>query len=47
MKSTFLISYFFHYIDSESVTYLCLTDAIFPKKTAYLFLHELKSLFDA
>lgn len=47
MKSKILSSYFFHYVDNDSITYLCLTDAIFPKKTAYQFLNDLKSLFES
>jgi vesicle-associated membrane protein 7 len=38
-------SYLFHYINESDFTYLCLTDKLFPKRAAFAFLEEIKSLF--
>jgi hypothetical protein len=40
-----MASYHFHYINEQEITYLCLTERIFPKRTAFAFLEEIKSLF--
>jgi vesicle-associated membrane protein 7 len=38
-------SYHFHYINEADYTYLCLTDRVFPKRAAFAFLEEIKSMF--
>lgn len=39
-------SFFFHYINYNNVTYLCMTDSIFSKKTAFDYLNEIKEFFN-
>lgn len=41
----YLLSYYFHYINQDDFTFLCLTDKIFPKRSAFAFLEEIKSIF--
>jgi len=38
--------YVYHTINEDSFTYLCLTDAAFPKRTAMTFLEEIKKSFN-
>lgn len=45
-KSMIIInSYHFHYINEDEFTYLCLSEALVPKATAFAFLEEIKELF--
>lgn len=38
-------SYYFHYINEDDFTYLCLSDANFTKRMAFSFLEDIKETF--
>ena len=40
-----IISYHFHYVNENDITYLCLSDHLFPKRAAFAFLDDIKRLF--
>ena len=40
-----MISHYFHYINDQDMTYLCLTDKIFSKRAAFAYLEDIKEIF--
>ena len=41
----FMCSYFFHYINENNVTYLCMTEASFSKRVAFVYLSDIQEKF--
>ena len=37
--------YHFHYINENDLTFMCLTERSFPKRTAFAFVEDIKNLF--
>jgi vesicle-associated membrane protein 7 len=44
-KIMFKSSYLFHYINEDNFTYLCMTDATFPKRVSFVYLDDIKQRF--
>ena len=40
-----MISHYFHFINDQDMTYLCLTDKIFSKRAAFAYLEDIKEIF--
>jgi len=38
-------SYFFHYINENNITYLCMTEASFSKRVAFVYLADVQEKF--
>ena len=41
----YFFRYYFHYLNDEGISYMCLCESEYPKETAFVFLEDLKEKF--